>query len=265
MRFVNKAVIAAGLGFTASAVVGCGSSGDLLSSAQATALRAQLSRASAALSAGECDTAAGFISNFQTRVDDLGSVNRTLVNNLQAGATKIEKLAAQDCPTDTTPTPTPVHTTPPKRHTTPPKTTPTSTTSTDTVPTTTTSTTTSTPTQTGTTTTTTTTTTGTTDTGTTETGTSSTETSTSPVGGLTGPSTTSSTSSTTTAPPASGGGGLNPNVRRYTLNSSLPPGWQHHQGEPGAGGWHGNGHGYGQYNGDQGDGYGDGQGQDGGS
>jgi hypothetical protein len=246
MRFANKAVLAAGLGFTVSAVVGCGSGGNLLSSDQATQLRAQLRLASAALSAGECGSAERDISSFQKQVDDLGSVNQTLVNNLQAGATKVERLATNECAGSTT-TSTP----PPKpkpTHTTPPKTTPTVTTVTETQPTTSSPVTTSTST-------------GTT-TGQTTTGqyTSSTPTDTAPPPGtgLTGQTTTGTPTSSTQSvtQPSSGGTGLNGAAgdentqnRGFVGGSQRPPGWQRHQQYPGSNGWRG-GHGGWQVQGD---------------
>jgi hypothetical protein len=200
MRFANKAVVAAGLGFTAAAVVGCGSSAQLLSSAQAAQLRTQLTKASAALADGDCSAAAGYISDFQNRVDELGGVNRTLASNLQAGATKIENLAKKDCPVQTTTEPT--HTT--HTHTTATKTTPTVTTVTQTVSTTASTTTAdTTTTDTGT----------TTDQTTTGADTTSTSTYTQPGNALTGATTSStatspaSTQSTTTG--TTGGSGLN--------------------------------------------------------
>jgi hypothetical protein len=231
MRFGNKAAVAAGLGFTAAAVVGCGSSGNLLSSAQATQLRAQLTKASTALADGDCSGAAGYISNFQTKVDELGSVNQTLASNLQAGAAKIEQLASKECPVQTTPEPTHTKTT----QKSPPKTTPTVTTVTQTV-TTTASTTTQAQTDTGTTTTQTQTQTQT------DTGTTSTQTYTNPGNGLTGTSTsTTPTTSTQYTSPTSGGtplsGGTENGQRRGFDGSSLPPGWQHRQDPPGAAHW----------------------------
>jgi hypothetical protein len=226
-------VVAAGLGLTAAAVVGCGSSGNLLSSAQATQLRTQLNKASTALADGNCSAAAGYISNFQTRVDELGSVNQTLASNLQAGASKIETLATKDCPVQTTPEPTHTKTTPKP----PPKTTTTASTTTQTqTDTGTTTTQTQTQTDTGTT---------TTQTQTqpqTQTGTTTTQTNTNPGSGLTGTSTsTTPTTSTQDTSTTSGGtplsGGTENGQRRGFDGSSLPPGSQRRQDAPGAAHW----------------------------
>lgn len=224
MRFANKAVLAAGLGFTVSAVVGCGSGGSLLSSDQASQLQSQLTLAKAALSDGACSRAESDISSFQRQVDALGSVNQTLVNNLQAGATKIERLATTECAGTSSSTPPAPKTTPkttPAR-TTPTKTTQTVTTVTETQPTTSSPTTSSTYTGTGT---------GTgTDQTTTGSYTSSTSTDTAPpgTGGLTGPTTSSTPTSPTqpTTTPSSGGGGLNGGA----VENSQRRGWQQ-QGE----------------------------------
>lgn len=237
MRFANKAVLAAGLGFTVSAVVGCGSGGNLLSSDQASQLQSQLNLAQAALSEGACSRAESDISNFQNQVDELGSVNQTLVNNLQAGANKIERLATTECAGGTSSTPPPAKTTPkttPVR-TTPQRTTPTVTTVTETQPTTSSPVTTSTSTDTS------------PDQTTTGSTTSSTSTDTAPPPGtgLTGSTTSSTpTSPTQSTTPSSGGSGLNGGAvensqRRGFDGSQLPQGWQRHQQYPGANGWHG--------------------------
>ncbi len=47
MRFANKAMVAGGLGVAVSALVGCGSSGGLLSPQQADSLNNQLEHVSA--------------------------------------------------------------------------------------------------------------------------------------------------------------------------------------------------------------------------
>jgi TolA-binding protein len=157
MRFAKRAILAGGLGFAVSALAGCGSSGSLLSTDQAASLKAQLAQVSQALSSGQCQRAQNELQNFQSSVDSLGSVNQTLIDNLDQGAQTIAQLAGRRCPTSqttsratTTPTTTtstrttttPTTTTPPTdttTTTTPATTTPTTTTPTTTTPTTTTS------------------------------------------------------------------------------------------------------------------------------
>jgi hypothetical protein len=101
MGFANRAIVAAGLGFAVSALVGCGGSGSLLSSDQANRLSAQLEQASQDLASYHCRSAASDINSFRSKVDALNSVNTTLVQNLDQGAQTIQTLAAKDCPVDT--------------------------------------------------------------------------------------------------------------------------------------------------------------------
>ena len=145
MRLANRAFVAGGAGFAMAVLAGCGSNGSLLSAGQAGALTDQLNRISQELSAGNCQQAASSIQSFQGAVASLGSasVNETLINNLDQGASTIATLAQQRCPTGagsstTTPTTT-TKTTKTKTTTTPTTTTTTPTTSsiTTTVPTTT--------------------------------------------------------------------------------------------------------------------------------
>jgi len=99
MGFANKAIVAAGLGFAVSALAGCGGGGGhLLSSGQANELSAQLNQASTALYDDNCSAASNAIRNFSNSVNDLGSVDQTLVANLNQGAQKIEDLASKECP-----------------------------------------------------------------------------------------------------------------------------------------------------------------------
>ena len=138
MGFANRAIVAAGLGFAVSALVGCGGSGSLLSSDQASRLSAQLEQASVDLSSSSCRSAANDINTFRSSVDGLSSVNATLIRNLDQGAQTIQTLAARECPVYTEPTrPIKTHTSTTKTDTTKTNTTPTTTTNTatDTTPT----------------------------------------------------------------------------------------------------------------------------------
>jgi len=139
MGFANRAIVAAGLGFAVSALVGCGGSGSLLSGGQANQLSAQLEQASQDLASFNCRSAASDINTFRSNVNALNSVNATLIRNLDQGAQTIQTLADRECPvyTRTTRT-TETHTTTTKTATTKTNTntTPTTTsTSTDTTPT----------------------------------------------------------------------------------------------------------------------------------
>jgi hypothetical protein len=100
MGFANRAIVAAGLGFAVSALVGCGGSGGLLSGSQADRLNNQLSQASQDLAAYQCRDATRDITNFRNSVDSLNSVNATLIGNLDQGASTIQQLASTECPVD---------------------------------------------------------------------------------------------------------------------------------------------------------------------
>lgn len=103
MGFAHKAFVAAGAGFAASVLVGCGSSGgSLLSSAQANNLTAQLTRVSQALNAQNCTQAQQYLQDFQTSIENMGGVNSTLISNLAQGVSTVESLANQECRTTVT-------------------------------------------------------------------------------------------------------------------------------------------------------------------
>lgn len=125
MRLANRAFGAAGACFAMAVLAGCGSNGTLLSAGQAGALTGQLNRISEELSAGNCQEAASQIQSFQNAVSGLGSVNQTLVSNLDQGASTIATLAQRRCPTGAGPSTT--ATTPTKTTKTKTKTTTTST------------------------------------------------------------------------------------------------------------------------------------------
>jgi hypothetical protein len=101
MGFANRAIVAAGLGFAVSALVGCGGSGSLLSGSQANRLNADLDHASVALNAYRCREAERDIQSFGNAVNNMSSVNATLIENLDQGAQTIQTLAATECPVDT--------------------------------------------------------------------------------------------------------------------------------------------------------------------
>lgn len=135
MGFAHRAFVAAGVGFAAAAIVGCGSSGgSLLSASQSNNLAEQLNRVTQALNDSDCTQARAELADFQATVDSLGGVNATLISNLDQGASTIQSLANTDCQTSVRTTTT-VKKTRPKTTT---QTTTTQTTPTFTVPTTTT-------------------------------------------------------------------------------------------------------------------------------
>ena len=128
MRGVLKAIPLGALGFAAAALVACGGDDKLLPGSDATNLQAAVADVQRACAAGDSAGAERAAQGFSDRVAELSpqDVDRRLIANLQAGATKLEALAAQSCESTTTPT-TP---------TTPTTTTTTPTTPTTTVPTT---------------------------------------------------------------------------------------------------------------------------------
>jgi hypothetical protein len=135
MGFAHRAFVAAGVGFAAAAIVGCGSSGgSLLSASQSNNLNEQLNRVTQALDDSNCTLAREYLSEFNSEVESLGGVNPTLISDLDQGASTIQSLANRDCQTAVQTTTT-VKKTHPDTTT---DTTPTQTTSTFTVPTTTT-------------------------------------------------------------------------------------------------------------------------------
>src|ERR1700743_2236763 len=82
MGFAKKAFVAAGVGFAAAALVGCGSSGRLLSETEDSTLRNELNHVSTALTDGQCQSADQWLADFQNKLASLGGVNSTLLNNL---------------------------------------------------------------------------------------------------------------------------------------------------------------------------------------
>ena len=103
MRFANRALSVGGLLLAVAGLSGCGSSGSLLTAGQANELKGQLSQVSQSLSARQCLQAANQITNFRSTVDGLGSVDQTLVSNLDQGASRLSQIAARQCPVQTVP------------------------------------------------------------------------------------------------------------------------------------------------------------------
>lgn len=102
MGFAHRAFVAAGVGFVASAIVGCGSSGgSWLSASQSNNLTEQLNRVTQALDNGQCAQAQQYLADFQSRVDSMGGVNSTLIDNLDQGVSTIQSLTNRECRTVT--------------------------------------------------------------------------------------------------------------------------------------------------------------------
>lgn len=99
MRNLLRALLAGGLGFAASwAIAACGSSAGLLSGNQANTLNNQLDRVSGALAAGHCSAAGSAARQLVVQVSQLPhTIDSTLRQNLDNGASTISQLAAQQC------------------------------------------------------------------------------------------------------------------------------------------------------------------------
>ncbi len=93
-----RAFLAGSLGFVVAFVVACGGSTGLLSGPQADSLNSKLNAISSAVGAGRCGSAVGAAQAFQSQVAALPStVNSTLANNLDQGASTLSELANRDC------------------------------------------------------------------------------------------------------------------------------------------------------------------------
>jgi hypothetical protein len=102
MRYAPRALLAGGLGFAVSFLVACGGGAGLLSGGQSSTLNAALDKVSSAVSAGDCGAAANAASSLTNAVAGLPpTVNDTLTNNLDQGASTIAQLATKDCGTTT--------------------------------------------------------------------------------------------------------------------------------------------------------------------
>lgn len=146
MRNLKRALLASGLGFAVSLIAACGGGAGLLTGDQANTLNSKASEVSSALAAGHCGAAKTAARGLVQEVANLpNTVDGSLRQNLDLGATTISQLASQQChPVATQPQTTPTTTSTPTTTattTTPTTTTPT-TTATTTTPTTTTTTTT---------------------------------------------------------------------------------------------------------------------------
>ena len=105
MGFTHRAFVAAAVGFSASALAGCGSNGRLLSQSQSNQLSAQLNSVSQALQDGDCHGAENALAQFESRLASLNGVNSTLVANLNQGASTIQQLTSTRCAADVQTTP----------------------------------------------------------------------------------------------------------------------------------------------------------------
>jgi hypothetical protein len=138
MRKLQRALLAAGLGFTVSLVAGCGGGSGLLTGNQASGLQNQLSQVSSALSAGHCTQVRTATEDLVGAIANLpASVNDNLRVALGQEASRVSALAVQQCHpvAPTTPTTTPTTPTTPTNTTTTPATTTTTTPTTPTTPT----------------------------------------------------------------------------------------------------------------------------------
>lgn len=111
MGFAHRALVAVGVGFAVSAIVGCGSSGGRwLSASESNSLSEQLNRVQQALADQRCADARQYLADFQASVNSLGGVNSTLIANLEQGASTIRSLASSSCQIQTATTPKKTHT-----------------------------------------------------------------------------------------------------------------------------------------------------------
>jgi hypothetical protein len=103
-----RAALAGSLGFAVACLAACGGGSGLLSSDQANGLSNKLDHLSAAVSAHDCGSAANAVQSLNRAVFSLPStVNVTLRQDLQRGASTVGELALRDCQqTSSTTTPT---------------------------------------------------------------------------------------------------------------------------------------------------------------
>jgi hypothetical protein len=111
MGFTHKAFAAAGVGFAACALVGCGSSGQLLSQSESNQLSTQLNSVSQAMQDGDCRSAESALYAFENRLAALNDINSTLVANLTQGATTVQQLTSARCASRVQTAPNRPHTT----------------------------------------------------------------------------------------------------------------------------------------------------------
>ncbi|MFL5818941.1 MAG: hypothetical protein ACJ76L_15265 [Conexibacter sp.] len=113
MRFAVKVLPLFALGCVAALLVACGDRSGLLSSSQAGSLQGALAAVQSACADGNPGHAAVAAQSFADRVNALppGEVDRSLVTNLQRGASTLETLVARTCTGTPTTTTTPTVTT----------------------------------------------------------------------------------------------------------------------------------------------------------
>ena len=105
MRYLHRALLAGGLGFAVSCLAACGGGAGLLSGDQASTLNNQLTRISSALAAGDCSAVQSASDGLARAVANLPtSVNGTLRQDLDQGASTVGQLAVQQCHSATTQT-----------------------------------------------------------------------------------------------------------------------------------------------------------------
>jgi Flp pilus assembly protein TadG len=123
MRRAPRALFAGLIAALTLSLAACGSSSGLLSSHQASSLRAGLDQINRALNQHDCSAAQSEAVALKSRVANLpGSVNGTVRNSLTQAASKLEVLVLRDCApvaTNTQPATTPTTTTTATTSTTP--------------------------------------------------------------------------------------------------------------------------------------------------
>jgi hypothetical protein len=116
-----RPLLALVLGIVTAAVIGCGGSSNLLSSADSAGLKDELSSVQTALDNGKCAQATQAAARFETAARNLPtSVDTALRANLRQGANQLVTQVSSDCrgqrtvttETTTTPDTTPTTTTP---------------------------------------------------------------------------------------------------------------------------------------------------------
>src|SRR5579862_9335804 len=98
MRLWPRAALSGSLGFAVACLAACGGSAGLLSGGQANGLSNRLNDLSSAVSSHDCGSAARAAQNLNQAVSDLpATVNVTLRQDLQRGASTVGQLALRDC------------------------------------------------------------------------------------------------------------------------------------------------------------------------
>jgi hypothetical protein len=134
MRYAPRALLAGGLTLAACSLAACGGDAGLLSGDQANNFNAALDSVSTAVQNGNCAAANNAADSLRNEVANLPpSINRTLTQVLNQGASTVAERASIDCRSGTTTTDTTTTASTPK--TTTSSTTTTSTTTTSSTPT----------------------------------------------------------------------------------------------------------------------------------